>query len=73
MYLFDKIVDFAGNEYSMVGVINGAVTMEKKLRTVGYVKGAMRKETILGPKGTVLLGHEFLWLSAATEYFEALE
>ena len=64
MYLFDKIVDFAGNEYSMVGVINGAVTMEKKLRTVGYVKGAMRKETILGPKGTVLLGHEFHFSAA---------
>ena len=59
MYLFDEIVDLVGKTYPMSGVISGTVTMEKKLRTVGYVKGIMRRETILGPKGATLSGHEF--------------
>ena len=59
MYLMEKLIDFAGEEFPMAGIIPGKVQMNKKLQTVGYVSAAMQLDTVLGERGTVLHGHEF--------------
>ena len=59
MYLMRQVTDFDGDAFPMLGVIPGEVVMNKKLQTVGYVSAEMERDTVLGPKGTVLRGHEF--------------
>ena len=59
MYLMRHVTDFDGNAFPMLGVIPGEVVMNRKLQTVGYVSAEMERDTVLGPKGTVLRGHEF--------------
>ena len=59
MYLMRSVTDFAGHSFPMLGVIPGEVAMNRKLQTVGYVSAEMMRDTVLGPKGTVLHGHEF--------------
>ena len=67
MYLHDSITDLDGRDYPMVGAISGKSVMEKKLRAVGYVTANMRQETVLGPKGARLKGHEFHFSTAVAE------
>ncbi|MBP5199498.1 MAG: cobyrinate a,c-diamide synthase, partial [Schwartzia sp.] len=59
MYLMRRMTDFEGNSFPMLGVIPGEVVMNRKLQTVGYVSAEMMEDTVLGPKGTMLRGHEF--------------
>ena len=59
MYLTRKIVAFDGREYAMVGLIPAVCRMESKLQTVGYVEAIALTDTLLGPAGSVLRGHEF--------------
>lgn len=59
MYLMRRVTNFDGDSFPMLGVIPGEVVMNKKLQTVGYVSAEMERDTVLGPKGTVLRGHEF--------------
>ncbi len=59
MYLMRRMTDFEGNAFPMLGVIPGEVMMNRKLQTVGYVSAEMMTDTVLGPKGTTLRGHEF--------------
>lgn len=59
MYLTNAITDFAGKSFPMVGAIDVTATMNDKLQTVGYVMATMQTETVLGPKGAMLKGHEF--------------
>lgn len=59
MYLMRRMTDFEGNAFPMLGVIPGEVVMNRKLQTVGYVSAEMMEDTVLGPKGTTLRGHEF--------------
>lgn len=59
MYLMKRMIDFEKNAYPMLGIVPGEVEMNRKLQTVGYVSATMQRDTVLGPKGTVLHGHEF--------------
>ena len=59
MYLMKRMIDFEKNAYPMLGIVPGEVEMNRKLQTVGYVSAEMQRDTVLGPKGTVLHGHEF--------------
>ena len=59
MYLMEELIDFSGKVYSMSGVIPGAAQMNKKLQMVGYVEAELQQDTVLGPKGMCLHGHEF--------------
>ncbi len=65
MYLMREMTDFEGNTFPMLGVIPGRVMMNRRLQTVGYVRAEMLRDTVLGPKGTVLKGHEFHFSSEA--------
>lgn len=59
MYLTQAMIDFDGIEHPMAGVLPCRVQMNKKLQMVGYVSAEMNTDTVLGPKGTRLHGHEF--------------
>lgn len=59
MYLMEKMIDFSGKAFPMLGIAPVAVKMNKRLQTVGYVEAVTLRDTILGPLGTRLKGHEF--------------
>lgn len=59
MYLTQGLVDFDGVFHSMCGIIPCRVQMNKKLQMVGYVEAEMNMDTVLGPIGTKIHGHEF--------------
>ena len=59
MYLMEKLVDFDGKSYEMVGLIPSAVQMNRRLQMVGYVEAELCCDTILGACGKKLRGHEF--------------
>jgi len=67
MYLMRRVIDFAGKEYPMLGLVPGRVQMNTKLQTVGYVSARMLEDTVLGKAGSVIHGHEFHFSSECVE------
>lgn len=59
MYLMERMRDLEGHEYPMAGVLRGTTAMTHKLQMVGYVEAELQQETVLGPAGLKLHGHEF--------------
>ncbi|MBQ3620293.1 MAG: cobyrinate a,c-diamide synthase [Methanosarcinaceae archaeon] len=59
MYLTEKITDFDGKTFDMVGLIPAVCSMTKKLQTVGYVEAEALSENVLSEPGHVIRGHEF--------------
>ncbi|MBW4512529.1 MAG: cobyrinate a,c-diamide synthase [Scytonematopsis contorta HA4267-MV1] len=58
MYLCEKIIDFDGKSWPMVGVLPTAAMMDKRL-TLGYRRGVALKDSLLLDAGTTVYGHEF--------------
>lgn len=61
MYLAKGITDFEGNRYRMAGLVPAWLEMKKRLVRMGYVEIEFEQDTILGPRGMKLRGHEFHW------------
>jgi cobyrinic acid a,c-diamide synthase len=59
MYLMDKIADMEGRSYPMVGLFPLAARMESRLHSLGYREIVSGKDSLLGPAGTRVRGHEF--------------
>lgn len=59
MYLTQKIVDFDGKEYEMVGAIPASCSMQSKLQTVGYVEATALTDNVVCLAGDRIRGHEF--------------
>lgn len=59
MYLCREIRDFDGQVFPMVGCFDFSATMLKKLRSLGYREVTLVDDAVIGPKGSVLRGHEF--------------
>lgn len=59
MYLCREIQDFDGNAFPMAGCFDFRATMLKKLRSLGYREVTLWENTLIGPKGAVIRGHEF--------------
>ncbi len=59
MYLTEGITDFDGRTYSMAEVFPFSVRMESHLTALGYRQVITKKDSILGPAGTKVRGHEF--------------
>ncbi|MDX2216827.1 MAG: cobyrinate a,c-diamide synthase [Oculatellaceae cyanobacterium bins.114] len=66
MYLCDRIVDFAGKTYPMLGIVPTEAHMGKRL-TLGYRQAIAQQSTPLLAKGDILWGHEFHRSSLTTE------
>ena len=54
MYLLDAI-----EQVPMCGVLRGDAVRKPRLVRFGYVEAETRRDSVLGPTGTVLRGHEF--------------
>ncbi len=59
MYLMEGIKDLQGRYYGMAGLFPFCCRMEPRLRSLGYREVVTRGESVLGPEGTVIRGHEF--------------
>ena len=54
MYLLDAI-----EQASMCGVLAGDARRKERLVRFGYIEAETQRDSVLGPAGTVLRGHEF--------------
>lgn len=59
MYLTKSIIDFEGREHPMAGFFEESAVMTGRLQNFGYVTVAFEENTVLGPAGTLIRGHEF--------------
>jgi len=58
MYLCEKIVDFADQDYPMTGILPATAVMEKRL-TLGYRQATALQDSPLVNEGDRFWGHEF--------------
>ena len=58
MYLCEKIIDFDGNSWSMVGILPTYAQMDKRL-TLGYRRAVVLENTFLLDSNQNIFGHEF--------------
>ena len=59
MYLCKEIWDTKGNTYPMVGCFAFATQMFTRLKSLGYRKINLVKDTLTGKRGETIRGHEF--------------
>lgn len=59
MYLMRSLTDIEGRRQLMAGVFPWASRMDTRRRGLGYREVTTTEDTILGPAGTVVRGHEF--------------
>ncbi|MEW6666144.1 MAG: cobyrinate a,c-diamide synthase [Thermodesulfobacteriota bacterium] len=59
MYLMEKITDLEGKSYPMAGIFPMSARMEPRLYSLGYREIVTTKDSVLGPAGTRIRGHEF--------------
>lgn len=59
MYLCKEIHDLEGNVHPMAGCFPFAARMFSKLKSLGYREVTLSKESLLGPSGQTIRGHEF--------------
>ena len=59
MYLSEGIRTLDGRSWPMVALIAGEAVMAPRLQALGYVEVETRGDSILGPAGTPMRGHQF--------------
>lgn len=61
IYLCQSFTGLEGSLFPLVGRIAGSIRMTATLQACGYREVTLNRDTLLGPRGTVLRGHEFHW------------
>ncbi len=59
MFLMEEFEDIKGDVYPLAGIFPFRCRMENRLKALGYREVTIRKDSVLGPAGTVIRGHEF--------------
>lgn len=59
IYLTSSVTDFEGRRHPMVGFFPQRAEMTRRLQNFGYVEITFKQDTVLGPAGTAIRGHEF--------------
>jgi cobyrinic acid a,c-diamide synthase len=72
MYLSDGIRTLDGRVWPMVGLVAGEAVMFDRLQALGYVEVETRGDSILGPAGMRMRGHQFRY-STLTPIPERME
>jgi len=67
MFLMHTIQDLSGRKYQMAGVFPMVCKMEPRLMALGYREITTREDSVLGPAGTTVRGHEFHYSNADLE------
>ena len=63
LYLCDSLVDLDGRTWPLVGALPGKAVMHERLQSMGYREARVWTDSLLGPAGTVVRGHEFHYSS----------
>ena len=63
LYLCQSLVDLDGRAWPMAGALPTVGRMHGKLQRMGYREGVTLVDSLLGPPGTKLRGHEFHYSS----------
>ncbi|GAC1458762.1 MAG: cobyrinate a,c-diamide synthase [Ktedonobacteraceae bacterium] len=71
MYLGTGCIDAAKNYHLLVGAIPYTFRMGTERAQIGYREITTTRDTLLGPAGMHLRGHEFHWSSIVEELLEA--
>jgi cobyrinic acid a,c-diamide synthase len=74
MYLSEGIRTLDGRSWPMAALIAGETVMAPRLQALGYVEVETRADSILGPAGTPMRGHQFRYstLTPAAERNERI-
>ncbi len=59
MYLGKKLINNCGEEFPMVGLLDFETKMFENFKTLGYVNVELLQDSLWGPKGKSIRGHEF--------------
>ncbi|MFH0998607.1 MAG: cobyrinate a,c-diamide synthase [Pseudomonadota bacterium] len=59
MYLCRELTDLDGRNHPMTGCFSFSTRMLQRLKTLGYREITLKNDTILGPAGQTVRGHEF--------------
>jgi len=59
MYLCKELLDLDENRYPMAGCFPFTAQMYSQLKALGYREITLTKDTIIGPSGQTIRGHEF--------------
>ncbi len=59
MYLCDELLDQSATRHTMVGCFPFTAQMNSRLTALGYREITLTQDTILGPAGQTVRGHEF--------------
>jgi cobyrinic acid a,c-diamide synthase len=63
LYLCDSLVDLDGVEWPLVGAVPGRAAMHERLQGMGYREARLATDSLLGPTGALVRGHEFHYSS----------
>lgn len=67
MYLGRTLTDGEGRSWDMVGALPVHTGMGKRAQRLGYIEATTLVAGLLGPKGTLVRGHEFHWSAIERE------
>jgi len=72
MVLGDGLIDAQGERHAMLGLLRLETSFASRKLHLGYRRGRVRSDCVLGPRGTVILGHEFHYTTILEERGERL-
>ena len=64
LYLLEALTGFDGVRHPLLGLLPGEAVMRDRLASLGYREVETVSDTVFGPAGTRLRGHEFHYSSA---------
>ena len=67
LYLCESLADLDGRTWPLVGAVPGRAVMHERLQGMGYREGRLAGDSLLGPAGAVVRGHEFHYSSCELE------
>ena len=59
LYLHRELADSEGTYHPMAGVIDAAASRRERMDRFGYASFTARSDTVIGPAGTCIRGHEY--------------
>ena len=63
LYLCESLVDLDGRSWPLVGAVPGKATVHEQLQAMGYREAHLHGDSLLGPAGALVRGHEFHYSS----------
>lgn len=68
LYLCESLADLEGRTWPLVGAVPGRAAMHERLQGIGYRAARLAEDSLLGPAGTTVRGHEFHYSTCAVDH-----